>query len=101
MQRMDKNKDYLASLNKPVLKFLNSEFIEAEITRVIQKKKDVTSDNKIKFELDFIPEANTEQAVRKVLEKAKIAQVTHEDRKLNLELEKEFGKQVWVDSLDN
>ena len=101
MQNMDKNKDYIANLNKPVLKFLNSEFIQAEINRVIQKNKDATSNDKLQFDLNFVPESNTEQAARKVLEKAKIAQVTHEDRKLNLELEKEFGKKVWVDTLES
>ena len=97
MQQMDSQKDYLKDLPMPKLPKIDSEGIQAEITRVLGQKGKKENEAP---SLDVPePEKSNAQAWKNAYDVARRNNEVAEMQKLNLELESKYGGKVWQQSL--
>ena len=97
MKQMDSQKDYLKDLPMPKLPKIDSEEIQAEITRVLGQKGKKENEAP---SLDVPePEKSNTQAWKNAYDVARRNNEVAEMQKLNLELESKDGGKVWQQSM--
>lgn len=91
-------KDYLKDFPQPALTKIDSAAIQAEIARVTNQQRPDTSLCDVYVSADA-PNSNEVTAWQQSLDRAKINFTVAEQRRLNLELDKQYGPTVWKEHL--
>eukprot|EP00347_Sterkiella_histriomuscorum_P013859 403363093 len=97
MKAMDSKKDYLEKLPMPQFKHLESEFVKSELERVSKGiKLDSLRDQKDYIITQIPSDISKVEEWKKSIDQANINFQYAENRRMNLELEKIYGKEIWM-----
>ncbi|TNV76101.1 hypothetical protein FGO68_gene7720 [Halteria grandinella] len=97
MQLSGHTKDYLHSLPLPKFDKLESESIQSELKRVAEEGRRLDVIDQSRYQVVDEPEGHGDvKQWQESIDRANINFQYAENRRMNLELEKEYGKQVWT-----